>query len=88
MTYWVRYAFKCLDVPYRRHMVHSVEADSLYDAAKKVQKRIDEEHEEFSKYELISIHDASEIECVVPRPKINGNYETKVVRNSVEKQDA
>jgi len=65
-TYWVRYAFPSADVPYRRHSVSSVQADSLAQAATMAQEKIQELG--IGEHEIISIHNSDEIEDVVLKP--------------------
>jgi 23S rRNA maturation-related 3'-5' exoribonuclease YhaM len=65
-TYWVRCAFPAADVTYRRHSVSAVQADSLVQAALKVQQSL--ENLRIEDHEIISIHSADDIENVVPKP--------------------
>ena len=64
-TYSIRWAFKCTDVPYRRHMVHSIEAVNLVEAALKAQGTENIEGE----CELVSIHKSSEVLETIMRPR-------------------
>jgi CheY-specific phosphatase CheX len=64
IDYSVRYAFVCSDVPYRRHMVCTIRANNLSEAAIKAQddlKNLSVGHE------VISIHNRSDIIDVTPR---------------------
>lgn len=63
-TYWVRYSFPAADVTYRRHMICSIEADSLAQAALEASERA----KKLDGHKLISVHSADDIEDVVPKP--------------------
>ena len=64
-TYFIRFAFVCSDVPYRRHLVYSVEANSLIEAVIRAQedrKNLGNDHE------LISVHNFANVQDVIPAP--------------------